>query len=293
MNRTLSVPSAGLRLAVREHTAPGPGRPTVVLVHGFPDQQDMWDPVIEILAGRDLHLVTYDVRGAGASDVPERVEDYRTELLVDDLAAVLGAVLPDGGRAHLVGHDWGSIQLWDALAAEPRHPGLRGRIASFTSVSGPSLDHAAWLGDHARGRRLRLVRQLLHSWYVAFFHLPLVPELVWRLGHRPIGAALARREGLGPGHWGGALAHNGANGVNLYRANIVRRTREPRTLSTDVPVLVVRPTRDDYVTGVLCEDLDQACSDVQVVDVDAGHWLPRTHPEVLADLVAEHVRSHI
>ena len=27
-------------LAVREHSPAGPGRPTVVLVHGYPDQQD-------------------------------------------------------------------------------------------------------------------------------------------------------------------------------------------------------------------------------------------------------------
>lgn len=292
MTRTFRVPSAGVDLAVRERTAPGPGRPTVVLVHGYPDQQEMWDPVIEQLAGHDLHVVTYDVRGAGASGVPARTEDYRTELLVDDLAAVLDEVLPEGGRAHLVGHDWGSIQLWDALAAEPTHPRLRGRIASFTSVSGPSLDHTAWLAAQAEGRRPRLALQLLHSWYVWFFHLPVVPELVWRRGHRLIESALVLREGLGTGHWDGSLADNAANGVNLYRANILRRTRRPGRLRTAVPVLVVRPTRDDYVTGVLCEDLDQACSAVRVVEVDAGHWLPRTHPDVLADLVAEHVRSH-
>jgi pimeloyl-ACP methyl ester carboxylesterase len=105
----------------------------VVLVHGYPDQQSMWDPMVRELRGHGLHVVTYDVRGAGSSGVPAGRADYRSELLVDDLAAVLEATVPAGTRAHLVGHDWGSVQLWDAIAAEARHPGLRDRRTGATT----------------------------------------------------------------------------------------------------------------------------------------------------------------
>src|SRR6476619_8639512 len=99
----LRVRSGELTIAVREHSPAGPGRPTVVLVHGYPDQQDTWDRLVARLPLDAWHVVTYDVRGAGSSDAPRRTADYRTERLVDDLVAVLDAVLPPGGRAHLVG----------------------------------------------------------------------------------------------------------------------------------------------------------------------------------------------
>lgn len=278
----------GVGVAVREHSPAAPDRPTFVLVHGYPDQQEMWDLVVRELPGDRLHLVTYDVRGAGASDAPSSRRGYRTDRLVDDLAAVLDAVLPPGGRAHLVGHDWGSVQLWEAVAAEATHPRLRGRVASFTSISGPSLAHTAWLVRHPQGRRARLLRQLLRSWYIGFFRLPLLPELAWRL-HGPIGRAVARREGLGRGHWGAELGRNAVHGLELYRANVGRRSRSGVGLRTDVPVLVIRPTRDAYLTDVLLEELDR-CGDVRVERVEAGHWVTRTRPDRVASLLLEQVR---
>lgn len=289
------VASSGLSLAVREYGAPAgrPGTQHVVLVHGYPDSQELWEPVVERLAGAGLHLVTYDVRGAGASGVPARTEGYRTDLLVDDLVAVLGATVPDRDRVHLVGHDWGSVQLWEAVLSEAEDPRLRGRIASFTSVSGPAIDHVAHLSRHPRGRALRLLRQLGHSWYVLAFQVPVLPELAWRTAAGPLGALAARLDGQGPGgYWGPELARNAANGVNLYRANLRRAAGRGRDRRTDVPVLVVAPRRDPYLTAVTIEDLDRICSDVRVERPDTGHWLPRSHPDLLAELVREHVAAH-
>src|SRR4051812_2391532 len=111
------VRSGDLALAVREHSPAGPGRPTVVLVHGYPDRQATWATLLQHLPLDGWHVVTYDVRGAGESDVPVRRAGYRTERLVGDPVAGLGAVLPAGGRAHPVRPDWGGLQLWGAGAA--------------------------------------------------------------------------------------------------------------------------------------------------------------------------------
>ncbi|NUR07796.1 MAG: alpha/beta fold hydrolase [Nocardioidaceae bacterium] len=288
----LRVPSGDLALEVREHSPAGPGRPTVVLVHGYPDQQDTWAALIDRLPLDSWHVVTYDVRGAGRSDAPAGRDGYRTQRLVDDLVAVLDAVLPDGERVHLLGHDWGSAQLWDALAVEPDHPGLRGRIATYTSVSGFSLDHAGWLLAHRQGRRGAVVRQLLKSWYVGYFCLPVLPALTWRLGHRTIARVLTQREGLPADHWGPGLRRNAVNGLELYRANILRRVRRPRRLRTDVPVLVVYAERDGYISPLTLEDLDVPCADVRVERLDAGHWCIVTHPDEVAALLVRHVAEH-
>lgn len=288
------VASGDLSLAVREYDVPKdrPGAPHVVLVHGYPDNQRMWEPVAERLRGAGMHVITYDVRGAGASDVPADVSGYRTDRLVDDLVAVVEATVPEGDKVHLVGHDWGSVQLWEAVLSASDDPRLRGRIASFVSASGPSLDHMAYLARHTRGRRLRMLQQAGSSWYVYFFQLPFVPELLWRTAHRPIAALAARAEpGLEHSQWGPELARDAANGVNLYRANL-SRMRRPRARHTTVPVLVVAPRRDPYLRSVTVEDLDHLCSDYSVVRPDTGHWLPRSHPDLMADLVREHVEAH-
>ena len=286
------VRSAGVTLCVREHSPAGAGREHVVLVHGYPDRQDMWEPVVTRLDPDRLHVVTYDVRGAGRSEPPATTSGYRCELLVEDLAAVVGASVPDDERFHLVGHDWGSVQLWDAVA-EPQHGSLAGRIASFTSISGPSLDHLAHLYRNPAGRRGRLLKQSVRSWYVYAFHLPWLPEAVWSRRSRWLArlmAALDHR--AGHGHWTSQLGADAANGLGLYRANVRRRMRRPGRLHTDVPVLVVVPTRDKFLTDVTLEDLDRFCRDVRVVEVDAGHWVTRSHPQTVAELVTEHVRIH-
>jgi hypothetical protein len=206
--------------------------------------------------------------------------------------AVLDAVLPEGTAVHLVGHDWGSAQLWDAVAAEATDPRLRGRVASFTSISAPSLDHAGRLFASPRGRRPALLRQGLASWYVGLFSVPLLPDLLLRHGHPLLARAGARREGLPRGHWGPELGRNAVNGLGLYRANVLSRVRRPRPLHTDVPVLVVQPERDSYVTDLFLQDLDASCSDLRVERLDAGHWAVVTHADEVAALVVRHVDAH-
>jgi pimeloyl-ACP methyl ester carboxylesterase len=288
---TQYVRSGDVSIAVREHSPSGVGRPTVVLVHGYPDQQDTWDTLIARLPLDAWHVVTYDVRGAGDSDAPTRREDYLTDRLVDDLVAVLDSVLRDGEAAHLVGHDWGSVQLWDAVVTEPTDPRLQNRIASFTSISGPSLDQAAWLARHPSGRELRLLRQMAHSWYIGLFNVPVLPEQLWRLTRGPVARAMERRQGLPRNHWGPELERNAVHGLNLYRANVLGGARRTGRAHVDIPVLVVHPTRDPFITEVMLEGLGDVCSDLHVERVDAGHWVIVTHADELARLLEEHVRS--
>lgn len=266
--------------------------PLVLLVHGFPDSHVVWDGVAERLAA-DHHVVRYDVRGAGGSSAPADRSGYRMSCLVSDLAAVLEEVAPDGRPVHLVGHDWGSIQGWGALGREPQDARLTGRIASFTTISGPGLDqygHFVRTGLR-RGRVLTVGRQLASSWYAMAFQLPRVPELVLtRLGG-PIGNLLAAREGLdraeGGRHWAVGLGRDAVNGVNLYRANGLRFVREPTP--TDVPVQLVVPTKDAFLSPALYADLEAFAPDLRRMEVVAGHWVVRTQPDVVADAVRSFV----
>lgn len=280
----------GLSLAVWEHG--DRADPTVVLIHGYPDTHVVWDGVVAALQGSH-HVVTYDVRGAGASDVPPDRAGYDLARLSEDLVAVVDATCPDG-PVHVVGHDWGSVQAWEPVCTGA----LGDRLATFTSMSGPSLDHAAhWFRarrDGAGGRRRDLLRQGARSWYVGFFQLPVLAPFGWRsFVEGPFRRYLEKVEGLSPdAQPGPSLPRDGANGIELYRRNVRTRMASPKERRTDVPVLLIVATGDRYITTALLDDLGRHCSDLRRVDVDARHWLPAAKPDVVAALIAEHVASH-
>ena len=285
--RERRIQGSGVSLAA---TGSGdPDNPTIVFVHGFPDTASVWRPIIERLSAR-YHAVAYDVRGAGSSTALQRTEDYRMDRLVDDLRAVLDAASPER-PVHLVGHDWGSIQSWEAVC----HPMLTGRISSFTSISGPALDHAgAWIRARLRRPTPRAIRQLIHqgtrSWYVTAFRLP-GAERAWRRNAHRYARFLQRREGVRttPDFPAPTLAEDATHGMNLYRANMPDRLRNPRPRRTDVPVQLIVPLRDHYVSPALLDGIERIAPKLWRRDIDAGHWAPRTHPDLVARLIEEFV----
>lgn len=274
----------GVELAVRVHE---PSReavtadvrvPTVVCVHGYPDNASLWDGVVAELAGR-FRVVTYDVRGAGASDRPRSRDAYRLDRLAADLAAVVHAVSPDG-PVHLLAHDWGAIQTWHAVTGE----WLRGRISSFTSISGPCLDHAGhWFRDNLRRPSAwrDLARQAAHSAYIGFFQLPVVPELAIRSG--VLARVLRRTDPAEPA----PVKADAVHGLNLYRANMLRRLGGPGERRADVPVQVVAPTGDAYVTAPLQSGVERWVDDLRVRRISGGHWVARAEPRRIARAAAE------
>lgn len=278
----------GLALAV---TATGPeDAPTLVCVHGYPDNRTVWSGIARQLGDR-YRVVTYDVRGTGNSQAPRTRSGYCLDQLAADLAAVIEAVSPDR-PVHLLGHDWGSIQTWHAVTGD----GPSSRAASFTSIAGPCLDLAAlWMAGQGRERTAPMIKQVLSSAYIGWFHLPWLPEAVWKSS---IGAGLARLIGV-IGAAGAEVLPDGSprpqrdlvNGLEMYRANMREHLGRPRPRRTSVPVQVLTPTRDAFVTAALQESARLGAADVRILPVVGGHWIVRDRPAVIAGLVDEHVRA--
>ncbi|WP_161865203.1 MULTISPECIES: alpha/beta fold hydrolase [Pseudomonas] len=285
--RQLDIDSDGLRL--RAYLWDRPGAPTLLLVHGYPDSHEIWRPLIHELAG-DYRIVAYDVRGCGASEMPKRLRDYRLEQLGRDLAAVVQATSADR-PVHLVAHDWGSIQSWEAVT----EPGIQPLLASYTSISGPCLDHVGhWMRERLSLRRpdalLQALRQLLSSWYIAFFHIPLLPELGWRLGlDRAWPRLLRRLEGVRNLPSSPTQRSDGMHGVQLYRANFIRSLFRPRSRSTRVPVQLIVPLHDRFVRPQLFEDLQRWAPLLTRREVRAGHWQLLAEPTALAGWLRDYV----
>jgi pimeloyl-ACP methyl ester carboxylesterase len=270
--RRRTVLSGDQSLAVYEQGKPG--NPVVLLVHGYPDTHRVWDDVAIALA-EDHFVVRYDVRGAGDSARPAHRRDYRLELLAQDLFAVADAVSPDRS-VHVVAHDWGSIQSWQAVT----DPSAVGRIASFTSISGPCLDHIGhWMRHrvtHPTPRHLaQLLNQTAHSWYITAFHLPIVAPALWRHGLADRWPTVLRvAEGVRPrpGHPQPTLVADAVNGINLYRANMLPHLLRPALRTTEVPVQVIGLTKDNYVSLALTEGLEQWAPQLWRRTMPATHW---------------------
>jgi len=97
----------------------------VLFVHGFPFSRAMWAPQAAALKA-DHFVVTYDVRGHGASDPGDG--HYSVELFVDDLVALLD-------RLHLksavaVGLSMGGYILLRAIERHPER--FRGLVLADT-----------------------------------------------------------------------------------------------------------------------------------------------------------------
>ena len=184
-------------------------------------------------------------------------------------------------------HDWGSIQTWESVT----NPKLRTRIASYTSLSGPCLDHVGfWLRQQLRERHFgKLARQARHSWYIAAFHLPLLAPLAWKLGGGRWPAFIARLEGtsIEPDP---LQVDNGRQGIALYRANMLPRLLHPRNRFTEVPVLLLVARKDPFVRPDLYIGLERWVPQLEREDLELGHWSPLSQPTLIAERVTAFVR---
>jgi len=155
----------------------------------------------------------------------------------------------------------------------------------------------AWFRQRRRpggGRWRQLARQGARSWYIVAFQTPLAPW-AWRHGlARRWPRLVARREGAATdARWPGqTLADDAARGVELYRANLGPRSRRPASSApTTVPVRLVVAGDDAFVTPALLDGIEVLAPGLDRLDVDGGHWLPRSRPHDVARWIAEHVAA--
>jgi pimeloyl-ACP methyl ester carboxylesterase len=251
----------------------------VVLLHGWPQDRHAWSEVNPLLVDAGLRVVTFDQRGYSPRARPRGRRAYRMEELVGDVLALLEAL--GTTRVHLVGHDWGGSVAW---AFAERHPE---RLRSLTVLSTPHHRAIAWAvrhGDQAR-----------RSWYLAAFQLPALPELVLR---RRLAGAL-RRSGLPEQYvlrYAARFRERGAASASLawYRAIPLRR-KESRG---ETPHRISIPTsyvwgRDDPALGRSAAERtrDHVAADYTFTELDAGHWIPETHPREVAAAILERRRT--
>ena len=264
---------------VRLHYAErGGGDRLVILLHGFPECWYSWRHQLMAL-GERFHVVAPDLRGYNLSDKPPRVEDYRMERLVDD---VTGLVRHFGARqAAIVGHDWGAAVAWAVAQKYPEY------VWKLAAMQVPPA--RAWAENIT-------LRQLLRSWYIFFFQLPMIPE--WWISRADF-AGLERmfRRTARPGTFTtadlaifkSAMREPNAltSSINYYRANfgsLFSRRRKPSEGERDgrvrAPTLFIYGERDFAIVPETVRNVDADVSGPfrELRIAASNHWVQQEFP---------------
>ncbi len=270
-----------LTFDVLDH-GPSDGTP-VVLLHGFPQFNDSWLPVMERLGAQGYRSVAPNQRGYSPGARPSRRRDYTAEELVADVAALID----DLGvrKVHLVGHDWGATVAWATAALAPE------RLATVTTLSVP---HPA-----AFFAALATSRQLLASWYMYFFQLPRIPEwLMGRGGGRGLTALIERYAGQDPAAAERDVSRLIGSGsfttaLNWYRAIPLNKPKTIRT-RTRVPTMHVWSDGDKALLEKASRNTGGYVDAEYRFEVVRGatHWMPDQCPDTVADLLLEWFAQH-
>ena len=262
----------GVRLHYVEY---GKG-PLVILLHGFPECWYAWRFQLPALAEAGFRVIAPDLRGYNLSDKPRGVGQYRLELLANDVKGLIRVL--DADSAVLVGHDWGGVIAWYLAMHEPR------LVRKLIILNAPHPQRYL--------EELRNPGQLLRSWYVFFFQLPWLPEMLIRAGgfagmkhrlrHEPLHANAFDPATIDVYHQ--ALAQPGAltAALNYYRAGLrcllegMPKKRKP----IESPTLVIWGEQDRYLGRRLLEGLEPWVADLTLERIaDASHWVQAEAPE--------------
>lgn len=272
VDRVTVLEHDGLRFDVRDE-GPLDGVP-VVLLHGFPQRASSWERVAPLLHEAGLRTLAPDQRGYAEGARPRGRRAYAVDRLVEDLSALVALV---GAPVHVVGHDWGAVVGW-AAAQDPE------LVRTLTAVSVPHP--AAFLGAMTSSD------QLLRSWYVAFFQLPVLPEVALA---GPWGRQALRLSGMGSRareRFQEEMVDDGAlpGALGWYRALPFSGRRPGPVL---VPTTFVWSDGDTAVSraaALRCgRHVDAPYSFVELTGV--SHWIPDEVPGELAAAIIDRIAS--
>eukprot|EP00128_Syssomonas_multiformis_P013424 Colp12_sorted_trinity150504_noHs@34235 len=238
--------------------------PLVLLLHGFPEFWYSWRFQLKGLSAKNK-VVAVDLRGYGETSRPKGKNEYAMEKLVADIAALIPAL--GYRKCTLIGHDWGGLIAWNVANT---HPNLLERLVIMNL-------------PHPKTFQMSL-KQFLASWYIFFFQLPLLPEIML-LSEDYKFASLAFRgkkggvvnkdtftnEDVEAYKW--ALSRSGTltSVINYYR-NMFDNHTKWRPIS--VPTLLIHGVNDYFIDSQIVEAAKQHVTNIEIVKIpNCSHWV--------------------
>lgn len=310
----------GLRMHVLEAGFETPGRPCLLLLHGFPELAYSWRKVMGPLAAAGFHVVAPDQRGYGRTTGWDRsydgdVASFRLFNLVRD-ALGLVAALGYSSVAAVIGHDFGSpVAAWCALLRPDVFPAVAMMSAPFPGP--PSLNAGASSGENIHAALAKLDRPRKHyQWYYSTraANAAQMPTYYIMDLHQDMAATVASEmpsaEAIAACQWlpdaelaiySGEFKRTGfQGGLQWYRCrteNVLATELEVFSGRTiDMPSLFIAGKSDwgTYQFPRTFERMQRsACTRMlgcHLVD-GAGHWVQQEQPEQVKALLLEFLQQ--
>ena len=279
---TRTVEANGFAFAVDEA---GDGDRLALCLHGFPESRFSWRAQMPLLAELGYRVWAPDLRGYGETEPkPQDVDSYRMERLLEDVAALIDAA--GAKEVTLVAHDWGAAVAWTFAAR---------KVRPLTRLIIMNVPHPAVFAQVLR----RSPKQMLRSWYMAFFQIPGLPErLLLANDARAIRRAfsgMAKDKSRFPetvlDRYAADAQRPGAmtGMINWYRAAARHPDfmREPWA-KIEIPTLVIWGEADAALGLETLEGTDALVPDLQIKRLPGvSHWVQQEAPEAVNALMAD------
>lgn len=273
----------------------------ILFAHGFPEFWYAWKNQLEEF-GRTHLAVAPDLRGYNLSSKPERVEDYRLEKLIGDIAGL--AAHFDKKKFTLVGHDWGGLVAWAFALA---HPDV---------LNGLVIINAPHPATFLRELRENPAQQQASAYIQMFRTQPVEGLFTADNCQRLVEVVL--RPGLRQGYFTEedrrayleAWSQPGAitGGLNYYRAAPLglESIEGPRKASDflpglnswvlSIPTLVIWGEKDEYLLTGILRGLEEFVPKLALRRIpDGTHWVIHEKPEmvnlIIRDWMTQNSRS--
>ncbi|MBT3323465.1 MAG: alpha/beta hydrolase [Anaerolineae bacterium] len=272
------IETNGIRLNVAQ--AGSPDAPLVILLHGFPEFSYGWRKQIPALVEAGYRVWAPDQRGYNLSDKPDGLAAYSLDELAKDIIGLIDAA--DEKEAFLVGHDWGAAVAWWVAAKYPD------RISKLVNMNVP---HGAVMQKHLRSN----FAQLLKSWYIFFFQIPYLPEILARLRNWKMLSEMLKKsahpntfsdEDLDHYRqsWSQPKAYRSM--LNWYRAFVQKPPTPPASSRIIVPTLLIWGAQDTALGREMAQPSIDRCDDGRLVFIEeATHWVQHDEAEKVNKLL--------
>ena len=139
--------------------------PTVMLLHGYPDNAYSWEHQIKFLAEKGYRVIAPFLRGYSPTIVPAG-SFFDRATLANDVNELIDS-LNDGEPIYLVGQDWGAAVSYGFAAAFPE------KVKRLMILAVP---HPVEINRTLR----RSPRHVIRSFHWFLFQLPKLPEFIIR-----------------------------------------------------------------------------------------------------------------
>ena len=137
----------------------------IILLHGFPEFWYCWRNQIPELS-KQYHVVAPDLRGYNDSQKPRKVKDYDLEIVTKDVVDLIAKAGHE--KAIVIAHDWGGAIGYELGMNYPE------KLRKLVILNSP---HPSIMKKHLMTDR----KQRRRSWYMFFFQIPWLPELLMKL----------------------------------------------------------------------------------------------------------------